>query len=286
MSYKRLIPIILSLIILLFPLYFFVIKTLSREYSYIIPLILLAAYFFYCINFIRKDYKKIKADKQNGIQEKTLILCNFDVLYAKNEKFGELPPIPTATFLSYDEDEYINLSGDFSQLDMMQGKKYKVKYYKNSGLLIDIKYENSNSEKIRKLYPKINNKAKSNASNNHGKSNETEYSNASKRIGFLEVLILTLIAAPIFGVLYKIFFFIQAGILMSEGDILFIQSDFVFWAFAIYGFTILMLISFERYDAYLGLITKIYNKLRFKNSLIITPRFKMKFFDCRKISLH
>lgn len=272
MSYKRLIPIILSLIILLFPFYFFLIKTLSREYSYIIPLIFLTAYFLYFINFIRKEFKNIKADKLNGVQEKTLILCSYDVIYAKNERYNKMTPIPTATFLSYDEDEYIHLRGDFSQLDMMQGKKYKVKYYKNSGLLVDIKYDNSNSRKIHKLYPKFKNKAKPNASNNYDKSNETEYSNDSNIVGYLEVLIVALICAPIFGVLYilyKIFFFIQAGIIMSEGDIMFIQPNFVFWAFAIYGFAILMMIGFERYAGYMGFITKIYNKPGFRNSLII-----------------
>jgi hypothetical protein len=149
MSYKRLIPMVSSLIILLFPLYFCLVKICAKDFSYILPFILIVTYFLYCFNFIRKEFIKIKADKQTGIIEKTLILCNYDVHYTKNEKYSAMPPIPTATFLSYDNDEYIHLSGDFSKVNMFQGKKYKVKFYQESGLLIDIEYSKATSKKLK-----------------------------------------------------------------------------------------------------------------------------------------
>ncbi|QNU68234.1 hypothetical protein EHE19_007390 [Ruminiclostridium herbifermentans] len=273
MSYKRLIPMVLSLFILLFPLYFFLIKISSKDFSYILPFILLVTYFLYCFNFIRKEFIKIKADRQTGILEKTLVLCDYNVLYTRNEKYGAMPPIPTATFLSYDNDEYIHLSGDFSKVDMHPGKKYRVKFYKESGLLIDIEYNKSKSKKL-KLNVKSKNQLKNKYYNFAFKHIDTEHSNktSNRYISFLQVLIFTIIGALIFGVLYIIYLvfnFIQAKILMSEGYIMLIQPDFVGWLFIIFGFTIFILITFEGYDDYWGFITKVYNKLGFKRSLII-----------------
>ncbi len=267
MGYKRLSLMLFAQFIILLPLYFTGINILNGNYSYAIPFILLMAYFLYSLNLLRIEALKIKKDKHDGVYRETLILCNYDVLYKGLEKNNNMPPIPIATFKCFDSDEYMCLSGDYSQVNMVEGKKYKVKYYKSSGLLIDIENDYSRPKKVKVI--------------KHSKqSQKSTYTKRAKFIklselpAFIEVLItLLIIGGPIFiilFVLYKLYKLIQIEVLMTRYDILLVQPSFLVWFFIFYGLAVFFLILFEKdNNTYLGFVSKIYFKLGFRKSLAL-----------------
>jgi hypothetical protein len=136
MSFKKLSFLVLSQIITLFVFCFIGYKFIKEGRSFAGIFVCVAFYFIYSFYFLINEIKIVIKDKRDGISEDILIFCRYTVLYKGIERNNNMPPIPIATFKK--NDDYISLSGDYSNVNLKEGRKYKVKYYKNSEILVSI----------------------------------------------------------------------------------------------------------------------------------------------------
>jgi hypothetical protein len=141
MSYKRLSFLILGQTAILLPIFYSIKKLIEGDSSFTFLLVFFIICFIYSLSFVVSEIRKVRMDRLDGVQSNLLVLCNYNV-YSKTSR-DNMPPIPIATFKLYDKDEFIVLSGDYSNINLVEGRKYKVKYYKNSGLLVDIQETNN-----------------------------------------------------------------------------------------------------------------------------------------------
>ena len=129
---------ITSMLIVLFLIGLIIIYIINGQYSLALILLFLIGYFIYISKFIKDEFSNIKKDRESGIQEDLLKLSDYNVLY-KKVRDNNMSPMQIATFYKIKSKEYISLSGDYSNISMENGRFYKVKYYKLSGLMLGIR---------------------------------------------------------------------------------------------------------------------------------------------------
>lgn len=137
MSYKRLILLVMSILLAIPLLAFIGIMLIRGDMNVAAAFVFLVVYLVYMLTFIKEEYLKIKKDKEIGAQKELLKLYDYKII-GKSSR-DNLPPIPTATFKIYKNNEFISLTGNFSKVHMKIGKKYEVCYYKESRIMTDIK---------------------------------------------------------------------------------------------------------------------------------------------------
>ncbi len=149
MSYTRLSLIIFGQLIILFPIIFFAAKLIEGNVNYLVALIFFSIYFLFSFGFVIKEIQKVHKDKLDGIQSSILYFCKQNTFY---KSLGDnMPPVQLSTFRYSDKDEYIALSGDISNTDLVEGKMYKVRFYKNTGILVDITAFSNKRKIIKKV---------------------------------------------------------------------------------------------------------------------------------------
>ena len=132
---RRLMLLIIGISTSLAALIFFIVKMLQGNKELLIPIALVIAYIVYITPTIFAEYKACKLDKDNGLDEATMELYNVKI-FSKRVKDG-IPALPLVTFKGKGEN-YVTLSGDFSKIELIQGKKYKVMFCKHSKMLVNI----------------------------------------------------------------------------------------------------------------------------------------------------
>ncbi|OPX44121.1 hypothetical protein CLHUN_19200 [Ruminiclostridium hungatei] len=254
MSYRRLTLIIAGQLALLFPVVFMALRLFQGNTDYLIAFMFFTIIFLYTVSFVIKEIKNVRIDKKSGIQSDIMIFHNQKLLYKSHK--DNMPPIRLATFSYCDKEEYISLSGDYSNIKLIKGNHYKVKYYKNSGLLTDITLYKG--RKIGKAISKV--------------SGDRKVLGGPKTIFSLLVNLL-LYGLPVFILFwgaYEFFKFLQNALLMSKKDILLIQPDFLKSTFIIFGFAAIMLVFLEKVEPIsFGKLNDIYKKIGFHRSLSI-----------------
>lgn len=256
MSYRRLSLIILGQLIILFPIIFFAAKLIEGNVNYLVALIFFSIYFLCSFGFVIKEIQKVHKDKLDGIQSSILYFCKQNTVYKSSG--DNMPPIQLATFRYSDRDEYISLSGDYSNSALVEGKMYKVRFYKNTGILVDIAGFGNKRKIIKKVISKKS-------------FTKGELYN---RPTFLEVLISFLIyGGPtfiVFWLLYMIFKFLQEAVILNERDFLIIQPDLLILVFIFWGFITFLLLLYEKEEpVYLGKLSELYKKLGFPRTMTI-----------------
>lgn len=126
------IGILAALVILIF----MIVSMVLGNKDLLIPAVVVTAYIAYIFPTMAEEYKSCKLDKETGLEEAVMKL--YDVkIFSKSVRDGQ-PALPMVTFKGKGEDDYVTLSGDFSKVDLIEGKKYKITFYKNSRMLADI----------------------------------------------------------------------------------------------------------------------------------------------------
>lgn len=137
MSYKRLTIISLSVFLLITIIIIFGYKSLVEDRTFLVSTGFFIVLLIYILVIAREEYLNINRDKAHGVQKRVLKLYEYKIHY-KGPR-DNMPPIPIATFLICGTDKYITLSGDFSKVQMNEGKYYYVRYYENSQIMISIR---------------------------------------------------------------------------------------------------------------------------------------------------
>lgn len=134
---RKFVLLAIGVITALFILIYMIVSMALGNKGLLIPAIVVAAYIVYIFPTIIEEYKSYKRDKESGLQEAVMKL--YDVkIFSKSVRDGQ-PALPMVTFKGKDVNDYITLSGDFSKVKLIEGKKYKIVFYKNSRMLVDIK---------------------------------------------------------------------------------------------------------------------------------------------------
>jgi hypothetical protein len=101
-------------------------------------IVILSVYLIYVAYMTLKEFRIYILDKQNGIQEEVLKFYNFKVHFKSLR--DNLPPTPIAVFRFCNSNKAIALIGDYREVRLVKGWKYNVRFYRYSGILVDIKY--------------------------------------------------------------------------------------------------------------------------------------------------
>jgi hypothetical protein len=83
-----------------------------------------------------EEYKICKLDEESGVEEAIMELYDFKIT-GRNSRYTNLV-LPLATFKGKGKENYITLSGDFTNIELIRGKNYKIMFYKNSKMLVQI----------------------------------------------------------------------------------------------------------------------------------------------------
>lgn len=116
-------------------LLFFIVKMFLGNKELLIPTGFVIAYIMYITPTMFAEYKACKLDKENGLEEAIMEL--YDVKIFGKRANDDKPALPLVTFKGKGEN-YITLGGDFSKIELIKGKKYKIKFYKHSKMLVNI----------------------------------------------------------------------------------------------------------------------------------------------------
>ena len=100
-------------------------------------LLLLSAYSIYVAYSIFQELKIYSLDKKNGIEDAILKFDNFKVHFKGTR--DNMPPIPIALFRFCNSNTTIALRGDYSGVRLVKGKKYNVRFYRYSRIMVEIK---------------------------------------------------------------------------------------------------------------------------------------------------
>jgi hypothetical protein len=100
-------------------------------------LLLLSAYSIYVAYSIFQELKIYKLDKKNGIEEAILKFDSFKVHFKSTR--DNMPPIPIALFSFCNSNATIALRGDYRGVRLVKGKKYNVRFYRYSRIMVEIK---------------------------------------------------------------------------------------------------------------------------------------------------
>ncbi len=259
MSYRRLSLMLIGLLAILFPVIFLIVKILEGNYDYTVTLIFFIIILLYTYSFVAKEFIKIKKDKKDGLQSDIMTLFSYNLLYKSSR--DNMPPIQIATFKLCDKEEYLTLSGDYSQINLVKGRQYSVRYYKNNGILTEITDYRGKKKKIWRATSRIS-----------SKRNYNQYDT-----NFGEVLLVYVIyGSPTFLVywgIYKLFGLIQKEVHMSSSDLLLVQPKYLILVFVLFGFITFMLIIIGKDPLGTGIpipkLDKLYSKIGLNKALLI-----------------
>lgn len=243
---------------LLFPVVYMAVNLFQGNTDFAFAFVLFLFTFIFSLGFVGKEIQKIHNDKAAGIQSDIFIFCDYKLLYKSHRhEVIPMPPIQLATFQYRDRAECISLSGDYSDIRLIKGKQYKVKYYKNSGILTEITNYRGRKNKVTKAVSRLT----------FGEKNRQH-----KTIWHEVLIILIIYALPISAICFggfKLFAFIQKTLLMDDSDILLIQPGFVKLIFILFGsLTFILFIHEKKEPVYIiSAINNIYKRIGFKRSL-------------------
>jgi len=117
-------------------LIFFIVKMVLGNSELLIPIFFIIAYIAYIFSSMVEEYKICMRDEEAGVHEAIMEFYDFKII-GRGSKHKNLV-MYFATFKEKGNDNYITLNGDFTKVELVKGKEYRIVFYKNSRILLHI----------------------------------------------------------------------------------------------------------------------------------------------------